>query len=347
MRIIIHMNRASKRAFRRRLRKRRDAQERQRYLIVLRLADGWSSVAIAQALSCARATVSRVARRYQREGEPGLWDHRRANGRRKITPVLRARLRQLVGQTPLAFGWTRPTWTQELLLRQLVKESGVDLGRTSLARLLREIGARRGRPRPIVRCPWPEARRQARLRYLRRLARYPPPGSVVFYQDEVEVHLNPKIGYDWMLPGQQKQVLTPGQNVKRHLAGALHAQTGELVWVAGERKTTALFLALLQRLLAQYPHVTIHLILDNYCIHTSAQARRFLAPLRRRIRLHFLPPYCPNDNRIERVWQDLHANVTRNHGHRTITDLLTAVEAYLHQRNADGAALQEKVNRAA
>src|SRR3989304_2487061 len=47
------------------------------------------------------------------------------------------------------------------------------------------------------------------------------------------------------------------------------------------------------------------------------------------------PPYCPNGNRSERVWQELHANVTRNHGHRTITDRLTAVEAYLHQRNAD------------
>ena len=29
--------------------------------------------------------------------------------------------------------------------------------------------------------------------------------------------------------------------------------------------------------------------------------------------MHFLPPYCPDANRIERVWQDLHANVTRNH----------------------------------
>jgi transposase len=29
--------------------------------------------------------------------------------------------------------------------------------------------------------------------------------------------------------------------------------------------------------------------------------------------LHFLPPYCPDDNRIERLWKDLHDNVTRNH----------------------------------
>lgn len=347
MRIIVHMNRAGKRAFRRRLRQRRDAQERQRYLIVLRLADGWSSVAIAQLLTCARATVSRVARRYREEGEAGLWDHRRGNGTRKVSPALRARLTRLVQGTPLAFGWARPTWTQELLLRHLAAETGVTLGRTTLIRLLRQIGARRGRPRPIVRCPWPETRREARLRFLRRLARHPPPGSVVLYEDEVDVHLNPKMGYDWMLRGQQKTVLTPGQNVKRYLAGALHAGTGDLVWVTGERKTTDLFVALLNRLLACYPAATIHLILDNYRIHDSAKARQFLATLSGRIRLHFLPPYCPNDNRIERVWEDLHANVTRNHRHPTITALLGAVEAYLHDRNATRARLTTEANYAA
>nr|WP_253816460.1 transposase [Myxococcus xanthus] len=32
-----------------------------------------------------------------------------------------------------------------------------------------------------------------------------------------------------------------------------------------------------------------------------------------RIVLHFLPPDCPEANRIERVWLDLHANAARNH----------------------------------
>jgi hypothetical protein len=35
------------------------------------------------------------------------------------------------------------------------------------------------------------------------------------------LHLNPKIGLDWMARGQQKEVVTPGQNQKRYLAGAL------------------------------------------------------------------------------------------------------------------------------
>jgi transposase len=53
----------------------------------------------------------------------------------------------------------------------------------------------------------------------------------------------------------------------------------------------------------------IHVILDNYGIHSSEVIGIALCHFARRIRLHPLPPYCPDDNRIERVWQDLHAKM--------------------------------------
>jgi DDE superfamily endonuclease len=43
----------------------------------------------------------------------------------------------------------------------------------------------------------------------------------------------------------------------------------------------------------------IHLIVDNYGIHSSHETRRILDSLRGRIVLHFLPPYCPDHNRIQ------------------------------------------------
>jgi transposase len=52
-----------------------------------------------------------------------------------------------------------------------------------------------------------------------------------------------------------------------------------------------------------------------------------------KIKLHFLPPYCPDYNKIERVWQDLHANVTRNHREPDMTTLMEAVRYYLRKRN--------------
>jgi transposase len=58
----------------------------------------------------------------------------------------------------------------------------------------------------------------------------------VFYEDEVDIHLNPKIGADWQLRGQQKRVVTPGQNEKYYLAGALHSGTGKVSYVGGNSK---------------------------------------------------------------------------------------------------------------
>jgi transposase len=335
MAIVNEMNRAGKRAWVQRMRGCRTVAARVRYSIVLAWATGASSArAVAERVGCAPSTALRVAHRYLQEGETGLWDHRQANGRRKVSGAVTDALRHLIVSTPPAHGWSRPTWTVELLRRQLASATGVRLSLTTVRRLLRVVRARRKRPRPTVRCPWPVDQRLARCATLRHLWTHPPLGSVVLFEDEVDIHLNPKLGPDWMLAGVQKVVVTPGKNAKRYVAGALNAESGRLVWVSGERKTSALFLALLSQLPTCYPAATaIHLILDNFGIHSSKAVHAALATDLTRIRLHFLPPYCPTDNRIERVWLDLHANVTRNHTQPTIDLLLEAVHAYLTARN--------------
>src|SRR5690348_11873183 len=138
-----------------------------------------------------------------------------------------------------------------------------------------------------------------------------------------------------MVEGQQKEAPTPGKNPKRYLAGALELRTRVLIWVAAERKTSYLFLDLLDKLRQRYPEATrLHLILDNYRIHSSdivhAALRGYLAGT---VELHFLPPYCPVHNKIERVWQDLHANVTRNHRCAGMKELMAEVRYYLTKRN--------------
>jgi transposase len=55
-----------------------------------------------------------------------------------------------------------------------------------------------------------------------------------------------------------------------------------------------------------------------------------------RVQLHFLPPYCPDHNRIERLWKDLHDNVTRNHRCSTMDQLMQHVHDYLTQRRRTG-----------
>ncbi len=161
----------------------------------------------------------------------------------------------------------------------------------------------------------------------------------MLYLDEVDIHLNPKIGPDWTKRGRQKEVLTPGCNEKRYLAGAWNPKTRRLIYVEGERKNSLLFLELLHKLATKtYPKATrIHIILDNYGIHDSLQVRLALkSETAQRLKLHFLPPYCPDHNRIERIWKDLHDNVTRNHRCATMEDLMADVRSYLAGRNRRG-----------
>lgn len=47
------------------------------------------------------------------------------------------------------------------------------------------------------------------------------------------------------------------------------------------------------------------------------------------------PPHCPSFNPIERVWLDLHAEVTRNHRCGTIEALMAEVDYYLKHRNRE------------
>jgi hypothetical protein len=160
-----------------------------------------------------------------------------------------------------------------------------------------------------------------------------PRDEVAVYEDEVAVHLNPKIGLDWMGHGQQKEAWTPGQNDKRYLAGALDVRTGEIHGVEAEKKDSWLFLDQLHKLTVVYASARfIQVILDNYGIHRSKIIAVALLHFAAQVRLHFLPPYSPDENAIERVWQDLHAHVTRNHRCSNRTTLMRAVRYYLHKR---------------
>jgi transposase len=316
------------------LRRCGDAAVRIRYLIVINLLSGRSAYQTAAVLSVHNTTVYRVAHRFHTHGEWGLWDAREDNGQTKLDEHFLAVLYRVVRATPQHYGWRRPTWTRELLAETLARTTGVRVHVTTMSRALALVQARRGRPRPTVACPWAKAAKTRRLNAIRQLLATLPRSHVAVYEDEVDIHLNPKIGLDWMVRGQQKEVVTPGKNVKRYLAGALDARTGHLLWVEGERKTSALFIALLTQLLHTYDRASvIHVILDNYRIHDSKIVHAALAGFGGRIRLHFLPPYCPNDNKIERLWEDLHANVTRNHRCPDMTTLMCEVRYYLHKRN--------------
>jgi transposase len=330
MKKIPRMTRVERRQLIRLGRRSGDVYTALRFQAIARLGVGRSTPQVAAELDIAVSTVVSAANRFAAEGPFGLYDKRQGNGNHKTGERFDRVLARLLECSPEHYGWPRPTWTRELLCRQMELEGLPPVAVCTMGRALSRIGARLGSPKPVVLCPWPRERRLRVLAAIRRLEAGASADEPVLYADEVDVHLNPKIGRDWMLRGRQRRIVTPGKNEKFYLAGALDVRTGRLHTTGAAKKNVALFCQLLWLLKSRYRRARrVHLILDNYGVHSARRTRDVLAALGGRIVLHFLPPYCPDANRIERVWQDLHANVTRNHRCKTMVRLLDNARCYL------------------
>jgi hypothetical protein len=75
-------------------------------------------------------------------------------------------------------------------------------------------------PRPVLKRHDP--RKEEIIAEMRKPLLELPDDETVVFQYEVDVNLNPKIGCMWMRQGQQAEVVTPADNDKCYLAGALH-----------------------------------------------------------------------------------------------------------------------------
>lgn len=291
--------------------------------VVLLLAAGKSYREVKDVVLCGFDLIAECVRRFRRGRVAGLLGEQGGPAR---PPHWLARVGHwLLTKTPRDFGYFRSRWSCELLAEVLAWRGGPRLSRETIRRGLRRLQFVWRRPRPVVGPSDP--RHDEKLAAIRQLLAELPEEETAVFQDEVDVHLNPKIGPCWMVRGEQAEVVTPGDNIKRHLAGSLHWRTGTLLISApGTRRDTKLFLAHLDDLRRRLRgYCKIHVICDNAAFHTSRAVQEYLYRWRDRIELHLLPTRAPQTNPIERVWWRLHEAVTRNHRCQTIEELLGEV----------------------
>jgi hypothetical protein len=91
-------------------------------------------------------------------------------------------------------------------------------------------------------------------------------------------------------------------------------------------------IALLMSIEALYPAMRLmHVYLDNARYHHAKLVRDWLAQPERRIKRHFVPPYCPHLNPIERLWGLRHRNVTHNRCYATFNEFRDAMLGFLKE----------------
>ena len=298
-----------------------------RLTAILMLYSGLTVTAVAEHLCAARSSVGRWVNLFIQLGEVGLMT--RKPGRSKGYPeeIMLKILRALVESSPQIFGWSRSRWSVELLALALSELSGITFNKSAIYRWIRKAGIVWRRAVPTVNSPDPLY--NEKVLALRTKLSNQDDENLVFYEDEVDIDFNPKIGADWQLKGEQKQVVTPGLNQKNYFAGVLNARTGEIHYVSDPKKNTGLFICMLEHLNQHYSHKeSVTLILDNYSIHKSKKVRIWLKE-HANFHLLFLPAYSPSLNKIELLWKVLHEHVTRNHQCRFMWQLLEQVRNFL------------------
>ena len=232
--------------------------------ILLLCAAGHTPTEIADVLFCSRSSIYRTVEAYQSGAFACCWSHadetpvstRLCSWQRSLVALLK--------RTPQAYGWCRTRWSCQTLALQLAAGRGYIVSRETSRRTLHRLGYAWKRARHAARDDDPQ--RTEKLARIRHLVETLPGNAALFTAFELDIHLLPKLGYEWMLPGTQTQVMTPGKNEKNYLAGALNFVTGTMLHVVGERKKRWLFIDLLKAIdrtcpARQFPH--IHIVVDN------------------------------------------------------------------------------------
>jgi putative transposase len=307
-----------------------DSQQRLRAHILLLLHDRVAWTVIAARLFTSTATVNRWRKRYLAEGVAGI------AGRRSWRAGVQAWwvglvLRWVLERSPTDFRFVRSRWTCAAVAVVLQEDYRVQVSRETVRRRLRAHDLVWRRPRPVLGPKDPAY--AVKLGRIRALLRDLPDDHAAAFLDEMDVATNPKIGSMWMRRGEQAEVVTPGNNEKRYLAGSLDWRSGRLTLTEGkprQGRNTDLFLAHLDDLRRRYRcYPVLHVICDNARSHTAKRVGEYLAQHKGRVVLHYLPAYAPETNPIERVWWHLHEEVTRNHRCGSMDELLDLVRAWL------------------
>ncbi len=165
------------------------------------------------------------------------------------------------------------------------------------------------------------------------------PDLTLLFGDSAEVSTFPTITRCWTPIGQQRTILTPGMRAaKRWNWGAVEPLTGKTVHIIHRRRNNVGFRRLLAAIsraygLPSHPERKVILFVDNDKAHKAKRVQTLLDKHHHQIQIEWLPPYSPELNPQEDVWQEMRRCVTHNHYFEHIAALLEAVREF-HQHLA-------------
>jgi transposase len=288
--------------------------------IVLRAAEGATNTEIGRELGLSLPTVGLWRTKFAREGVAGLADRPRSGRPPTIDEAL---VQRVVAKTlePPPRGETH--WS----VRRLAKELG--LAPTTVHRIWREHKLKPHRTRSFKYSRDPEL--VAKVVDIVGLYLNPPEGALVVCVDE-------KTQVQALDRTQPILPLRPGlpkgrthdykRNGTTNLYAALEIVSGQVVHACQPRHRHQEFLAFLRRIVREFPHGELHLVLDNSSTHTTPEVKRWLAR-QQRVHFHFTPTGASWMNLIESWFSILTRQQVRRGSYTSKSELIDAIGRFV------------------
>jgi transposase len=272
------------------------------------LEDGEKPSAVMKSLGLCRTTIYRWLRAFRNQGNRGLESTKAGGPTPKLTEEQCAKVRSwIVGKDPRQYGFDFGLWTRRIVADLIETRFNVQLGLTAIGRLLAKLNITPQKPlrRAYERDPqrvqawvekdYPKLRKRARKL-----------GARIFFLDEAGFSSEPSLGRTYGLKGQTPVVETTGQRQKVSAISAVNATGAFWSQVYTGMLTAARFVEFLKDF--RKGRGKIFLVVDGHPSHKAKVVQDYVKNTRGMLELHFLPPYAPDLNPDEFVWQHAKTN---------------------------------------
>jgi len=291
---------------------------------LLLLDDGMGYGAVAKVLFLDDDTVRTWRRLYEDDGIEGLAGFGYEGSACRLSAEHQDRLKAWITEA-------LPRTTREVGA-WIEREAGIQYGsRSGLIALLHRLGMEHRKPKAVSRKLDP-AKQAAFIKQYEDLLNHMADDEVVLFADAVHpTHAVRPVGC-WAPKDTKVAVAQTSGRQRLNVHGAIDLETGTTSMLDVETVDAASTVKLLITLLAKYPRRrVIHLFLDNARYHHAKLVQAWLAQPGCRIKLHFVPAYCPHLNPIERLWGLMHEHVTHNKCYERFADFRDAMLTFLRE----------------
>ena len=289
------------------------------------LDDGWSCQDVADALLLNDDTIRSWHKLFEQRGIEGLTSFDVGGSARFLSAAQEDALKVFVSTRLPRSTRQVGAWIEQEF--GLVYES-----RSGLIALLHRLGLEYHKPNVIPR-KLDEDKQKAFIESYDKLMNSLGNNEAVLFADAVHpTHAARPVGC-WASKQDKLAIEQTSGRQRINIHGAIDLETGQTRMIEVETVDAASTITLLEAIEALYPLLAlIHVFLDNARYHHAKLVQEWLARPGCRIKLHFIPSYCPHLNPIERLWGLMHRNVTHNKCYATCAQFADATLGFLREK---------------